>query len=42
VCSSDLLAPDAGLLRRAYGGFLGALRQRLWGLPQRLPRVWHL
>jgi len=36
------LGPDAAALRRAYTDFWGQLRDRLWGLPRRLPRVWHL
>ncbi len=36
------LGPDAAALRRAYTDFWGELRARVWGLPRRLPRVWHL
>jgi urease accessory protein len=36
------LGADASALRRAFSDFWGELRSRLWGLPCRLPRVWHL
>jgi urease accessory protein len=37
-----LLDPDAGRLRDAAGRAVCILRERLAGLPARLPRVWHV
>ena len=36
------IAPAAPALRRAFGDFWAAFRQRAAGLPERLPRLWHI
>ena len=36
------LAADAAVLRRAYAGLAGHLRQAVMGLPPSLPRLWHV
>jgi urease accessory protein len=36
------LAADAAVLRRAYAGLAGHLRQAAMGLPPSLPRLWHV
>jgi urease accessory protein len=36
------LASDAAVLRRAYAGLAGHLRQAAMGLPPSLPRLWHV
>jgi urease accessory protein len=36
------LAADAAVLRRAYAGLAGHLRQDAMGLPPSLPRLWHV
>lgn len=36
------IAAEALALRRAFGGFWAAFRQRAAGLPDRLPRLWYI
>lgn len=42
VLVARLLSPDAAALRRAYADLAARLRALARGLPERLPRLWHV